>query len=100
MSYQLSSGRYNPTHSKCEEVLFTSKACVRGDTAYFEFSGNFETADFTMKINDLLVGEIFSKSSLKKELSAQNEYRIQPEISGYVCYDKSIFVNLEDIEEC
>ena len=100
MSYQLSSGGYNPTHSKCEEVIYTSKACVRGDIVYFDFSGDFETADFTMKINDLLIGELFSKSSLKKELPTQNEFRIQPEISGYVCHDKSIYVNLEDIEEC
>lgn len=100
MSLQLSSGNYSPLYGDCDEVSYTTKACIRASTVYFEFEKGFESIEFTLKEESDLLGILAQDEKLKAELNSKSEFIFKPEIDGYVCHNEISKIKLEDIEEC
>lgn len=101
MSTLIQSEEYIPTHRLCDNLEFSTLACILDDTTYFNFRPGFESSPFVLRMNNQYVGELSEGRAVDFETSNTQTYQIVPEVSaGYKCVDKIQTISSNQIPQC
>ena len=100
MTYFLETGTYQPVYGECLDVEYNLEVCKEENVTKFNVRGGFETQEFSLRINEVLIGQVAPRESLSQTMLSDERYEVMPEVNGYACYNAVKSVVLKEVKGC